>query len=503
MRRKVGTSIVLVLIVLGSLLGLPGAGPARVPGTLPAWWPASLPAVLPGLVPAAHAGAPGSGWAPDQADPGWQRFSAVMGLISEVFVDAPDLARVWHGAIRGAVEALGDRYTVYLEPRQYEQFRQQVLEGTFGGVGLVLDNIGRYVTVISTLPGTPAERAGLRPGDRIVRVDGEDVVGWVLEAVAQKIRGEPGTRVTLTIERGASSAQLQVELVRAEIKIQPIETRLLEGQVAYIRLSSFELGVGAELADLVAGYRAQGVTRYILDLRGNGGGLLEEAWRVANLFLPPGPLVQIVERGGKTVTIDTRGIAWEYSLAVLVDGGTASAAEIVAGAVRDRGYGILIGTRTFGKGSVQTVIPFADGAALKVTTARFLTPGGQAIDGKGIEPRILVEPSAQPGPAVEPFAWKRDLRTGMVGLDVLALQENLAFLGLYPGELDGVFGRGTLEGVRRFQASSGLPVTGAVDTATAGTLAEQVRQRLIESGGPDPVLEKALEVLGSASQSTQ
>lgn len=467
LRRRARSALVLVLAaVVGSLAALPVAG----------------------------AGEPSRAWAPAPDDPGWLRFTAVMGILNDVFVDPPDMARVWSGAVRGAVEALGDPYTVYLEPRQYREFQEEVLEGKYGGIGVVIDQVGSYVTVISVLPGTPAERAGLRPGDRIVRVDGESVVGWTLDAVARRIRGDPGTAVRLEIERGADSSPVAVEVVREEIKLQPLETRLLDDQVAYIRIASFELGLGAQFARVMADYRARGITRYVLDLRSNAGGLLGEAVQVAEQFLPRGPIVRIVERGGKTTTIESSAPEWDYSLVVLVDGGTASAAEIVAAAIKDRGYGLLVGTRTFGKGSVQTVIPFQDGAALKVTTARFLTPSGRVIDGKGIEPLIVVQPEPV-RPQVEPFVWKRELRRGVVGLDVLSLQENLAFLGLYRAKPDGVFGPVTAAAVRQFQSAKGMPPTGRVDAATGRALAEEVRQKLIQQKPADPVLEKALEVL--------
>lgn len=454
---------------------------------------------VPGLPGAARAAEPDQGWVPDKSDPGWQRFAQVMGILRELYVDPPDMSKIWSGAVRGAVEALGDRYSTYLEPRQYQQFQEEVLQGTFGGVGVVLDLLGSYPTVVSTLPGTPAEKAGLQPGDRIVEVDGEKVVGWLTEAVAQKIRGQPGSRVTLLIERGASAASLKVELVREEIKVHPLEVKLLDGQVAYLRLSSFELGVGHTFSTVMAVYRSRGIDKYILDLRGNPGGLLNEAAVVANQFLPPGPLVKVVQQGGKTATLESAGRRWDYSLVVLVDGGTASAAEIVAGALKDRGFGFLVGTCTFGKGSVQSVIPFGDGAALKITIARFLTPLGYAINGKGVEPNLVVEPGPARTTRVEPFAWKRDLRRGVVGLDVLSLQENLAFLGYYRGGADGIYGRGTEAAVRQLQSAQGLAATGAVDTRTAGTLAERVRQQLITGKPADPVLEKALGILTGSS----
>lgn len=449
------------------------------------------------ILPVAQAQSSIQDWSPDQSDQGWQHFRQVIGIVLSSFVEQPNLQRLWQGAIRGAVDALGDPYSTYLDPSQYQQFRERVLEGKYSGVGVVLERIGDFVTVMSVFPGTPAEQAGIKPGDRIVQVDGEEVVGWPVEAVTPKIRGEPGTKVKLTIRRGVSSTPLEFELVRADIKLEPVETKLLNQQVGYIRLTSFEEGVGSQIAEAVSQFRKNGVTRYILDLRGNPGGLIEEAQRVANVFLPPGPLVKIVGRGGNVVTVQSKGESWDYSMVVLVDGGTASAAEIVAAAIKERGMGKLLGSRTFGKGSVQSLIPLPGGAALKITTARFLSPNGNVIDGNGVEPDVALQPEDDESSQVNPFAWKRPLGVMTIGLDVLSLQENLAFLGLYSGPLDGIYGPLTAQAVRRFQQAKGLAATGKVDADTGALLAEEVRAQLIAKENKDPWLDKAIEFLNA------
>lgn len=313
----------------------------------------------------------------------------VRSYVQDRYVDPITEQQLLEGAIRGLVEATGDKYSTYFSQKAYTEFLQE-LRDQLSGIGVQVEYKDNYVTIVAPMKDTPGARAGLRSGDRIVAVNGKDVTGLNFEEVVSMIRGPAGTPVRLTIDRNREI--LHVSLVRAKIPVPQIEWRMLETnpRVGYIHLIQFNEGIGERTRAALDALRAQGMQGLILDLRQNPGGFLHEAVAVASLFVPEGPVVHVVSRTGARETHNSKGRGFDLPLVVLVDEGSASASEVVAGAIKDRGAGVLVGGRTFGKASVQTFFELPDGSGLKLTTARYLTAGGYSINQKGIEPNIAV-----------------------------------------------------------------------------------------------------------------
>ncbi|MCS7088352.1 MAG: S41 family peptidase [Thermoflexales bacterium] len=305
----------------------------------------------------------------------------------------PSREALTDGAIRGMVNALGDPYTQYIEPR-FAKILNEDMSGEFEGIGATLKQTpGGSIQIVRTLPGTPAEKAGLLPGDIIEAVDGQSVLGLNTTEVAAMVRGPKGTTVRLTIRRGDNPRPFEVSIVRARIVIPLVESRTVgDGDIAYVRLFDFSQQASRQLERELQRLLAQNPKGLILDLRDNPGGLLSQAREVGDLFLDAGVLV--VERdyrnNRKVTRTTSRGIAQDIPLVVLVNGGSASAAEIVAGAIQDRKRGVLIGERTFGKGSVQSPQTLANGAQLRITIERWYTPNERQIHNEGIQPDLVV-----------------------------------------------------------------------------------------------------------------
>lgn len=399
--------------------------------------------------------------------------------------------RLVEGAIRGLVGALGDPYSAYLSPEELESF-SATLEGTYSGVGMQLEQRGDAIYVVAPFPGSPAARAGIRPGDRILAVDGVEVRGMPVEAVGARIRGPEGTPVVLTLQRG-DGPPFEVRLVRERIRLRFVDARVLPaGDVGYIRIVQFGQGVSRLVAVAHDRLVRAGVKAIVLDLRGNPGGYLHEAVEVARVFVPQGPVVHVVSRIEGTVTLAASGGRAGPPVAVLVDEGTASAAEIVAAAIRQHGVGFLVGRRTFGKGTVQSLLGVPGGGALRLTTAEYLPPDRQSLDGKGLQPDVEVPPPARADLA--PLTGRWAYRQGDRGLEVLGLQQRLRILGYPVQPEDGVFGATTAAALRRFQQAAGLPATGVYDAATHRRLVAEVERRLGQAQG-DRELQAALAEL--------
>jgi carboxyl-terminal processing protease len=295
--------------------------------------------------------------------------------------------KLLEGAIEGMVNALDDPYSSYLNAETYSRLKESVA-GTYGGVGLLItvDEKGRLM-VVSPFKGTPAQRAGIKSEDYIIAIDGQETINMDLETAASLMQGEPGTTVELTIQSESADSTRQVRLERELIKVPTVEGEMLSEQVGigYIGLTMFNEQTAADLGQKLQELRQQGMERLILDLRNNPGGSLPAAIDVASYFVPEGPVVYIA--GKKKMEAKTaRGYGQAMPLVVLVNKGSASAAEIVAGAIKDTQSGILVGETTFGKGIVQTVFPLPGEAAVKITTHKYLTPAKNDIHKIGITP---------------------------------------------------------------------------------------------------------------------
>lgn len=316
------------------------------------------------------------------------RLFRAMQIIKSRYVENTSADTLLTGAIKGMVSSLGDPHSIYMDPKMFKDFMVET-EGSFGGVGIVLGAKEKVLTVVSPIEGTPGEKAGIKSGDSIIKINGQDTKTMALDEAVSKIRGPEGTQVTLTILRGQDIRDYT--LTRSNIQIKTVSGKMLPENIGYMRISMFNEQTNNEFVKKYQELEKEGMKAIILDLRDNPGGLLDECVKVANKFVPKGPVVSVVTRDGRRDTSTSNLEAVKYPCVVLVNGGSASASEIVAGAIQDTGAGTLIGTKTFGKGSVQTIMRLDGGAAIKLTIAKYYTPGGRSINGVGIEPDVKVD----------------------------------------------------------------------------------------------------------------
>lgn len=297
-----------------------------------------------------------------------------------------------HGAMRGMLGAWKDPYTRFLDPEQLEDEKTS-LEGSFGGLGINIASRDGKILVINPIEGTPADKAGLRPMDEIVRVNDDIVIGWELDKVVKLLRGDPGTSVTVSIRRNNVSKLIDFKIIRDTIKIDTVHSEMLKGQVGYIRLRQFIKTSAADVGKAVIDLKNKKAKGLILDLRNNGGGLLDAACDICDLFIDGGLIVSTKGRvdSANEEYYAHEGVLTDLPLVVLINEGSASASEIVSGALRDRNNTLLIGAKSFGKGSVQVLFNLSDGSGMFVTTARYFTPNGVRIDHVGLSPDIYVK----------------------------------------------------------------------------------------------------------------
>jgi carboxyl-terminal processing protease len=322
-------------------------------------------------------------------DPFWEAWD----IIHDRFVDQPlDDEELMRGAIQGMLNSLDDPYTAYMDPFEFTQSNIS-LDGEYEGIGAWVDTDSEYLTIISPMPGSPAAEAGLEPGDEIIAIDGEDMTGIDGNLVIREVLGPAGSTVTLTVRREGEPQPLEFEVTRERIVIPSVESEMLEGDVAYIHLLQFGDRSAGELRDTLEEMLAQDPVGLILDLRFNGGGFLNSAIEITSEFIPEGVILYEEYGDGSRDTHRALrgGIATEVPMVVLINEGSASASEILAGAIQDYERGLLVGTTSFGKGSVQIVEELEDEqGAIRVTIARWLTPDERLIDGVGLEPDIEV-----------------------------------------------------------------------------------------------------------------
>jgi carboxyl-terminal processing protease len=325
-------------------------------------------------------------------EPFWQTWE----IVQKYYVDQPvDTTLMMQGAIRGMLAALDDPHTSYMDPELYS-LEEQSLAGEYEGIGAYIDTSGDYVEIISPITGSPAEAAGLKSGDLIVGIDGEDMTGVSGDVVHSLILGPAGTDVTLTVKRESLDEPFDVTITRAKIIVPSVESKMLEDEdnLAYVRINIFGEDTADDLHNQLRELMKNDPRGLVLDLRGNGGGYLDTAIDVVSEFIDSGVVVYEEYGDGSRDSYDVKrgGLATEIPLVVLVDEGTASASEITAGAIQDYERGILVGTTTYGKGSVQNWLALVnDQGAIRITIARWLTPSGRQINEIGIEPDYVVE----------------------------------------------------------------------------------------------------------------
>lgn len=321
-------------------------------------------------------------------------FTKILHYVEKDYVEPADEKKLIHGAIRGMLSTL-DPHTVYLSPKVYGHLKADT-SGTFGGVGLEITVRDGWVTVVSPIEGSPALKAGIKPGDRILKINGQSSKGMDLGTAVKEMRGSKGKKVNLTIGRKGLKKPFDVFLTRQTIKAPSVQSELIEKKFLYVKMSGFQERTASDLEKILKKYRKDVLQNgLILDLRNNPGGLLNQAAQVSDLFMDGGVIVTTAARGKE---LDRKEASagkdkQSYPMIVIVNGGSASAAEIVAGALQDHARALILGTQSFGKGSVQSVIELEDGSALKITIAKYYTPSGRSIQAEGIHPDIVVEPA--------------------------------------------------------------------------------------------------------------
>jgi len=320
-------------------------------------------------------------------------FSEVLSLIESNYVESVESDTIINGAIRGMVKAL-DPHTSYLPPASYKEMQVETT-GKFGGLGIEISIRDGVLTVVSPIEETPAFKVGIKAGDKIIKIEEESTLDMTLQDAVSLLRGETGSPVTITIFRDSFKAPKEFTIVRAIIKVRSVVHKLYKKDIGYIKIRSFSKNTSVDLDKALAELEKKEISKLILDLRNNPGGLLNQAVEVTDRFLNRENLIVYTkgrsDEQNMRFTSHDKVAGVSYPLIVLVNSGSASASEIVAGALQDLNRAIILGTHTFGKGSVQTIIPLSDGSALRLTTARYYTPSGRVIQENGIEPDIIIE----------------------------------------------------------------------------------------------------------------
>ena len=338
-------------------------------------------------------------------------FTEVLSIIQSQYVDEVPPKDLIYSAIKGTLRGL-DPHSSFLDPEMYKEMQVET-SGSFGGLGIEITLKDDILTVVAPIEGTPAYRAGIHPGDRIIKIEGLTTKDMQLTDAVKRMRGKPGTKVTITIVREGWTEAKDFDITREQIRVQSVKSMQLEPGIEYVRLRQFQEQTATDLETALEKYsKDDKIQGLILDLRNNPGGLLTSSVEVAEKFLDGGRLVVYTEGRVRNQNMrfnaNAKRIYSDFPIVILVNQGSASASEIVAGALQDWGRAVVLGTQTFGKGSVQTIIPLTDGSGLRLTTAKYFTPKGRSIHGKGITPDILVEQpkvtaSAAPAPG-EPAA---------------------------------------------------------------------------------------------------
>lgn len=324
-----------------------------------------------------------------------ERINEVKSMIDKNYYKNADDYDVLMGMLKGAVSSLNDPYSYYMTEDEYKKFNEET-DGEFAGLGIYVsgsidDNL---ITIVSPMKGTPADRAGLKTDDKIIKINGEDFTADKLDDAVKIMRGKPGEKVKITIlrrDKNGKAQFLDFDIVREIIKVQTVSSKLLKDNIGYISISGFDTPTYNDFNKQYKELKKQGMTKLILDLRNNPGGLLTTSTQVVNTFLDGGLIMYTLDKQNNKETINATKGADDIKIVVLVNKGSASASEIVAGALKDRKRATIVGTQTFGKGIVQTVYNMPDGEGLKLTTSAYYTPSGVNIHGKGIAPDVKVE----------------------------------------------------------------------------------------------------------------
>ncbi|MEY8733102.1 S41 family peptidase [Peribacillus frigoritolerans] len=411
--------------------------------------------------------------------------------IKDDYYEEVDEEKLVDGAINGMIKSLDDPYSAYMDKKEASSFHESI-SSSFEGIGAEIQEQDGQIMVVSPIKGSPAEKAGVKPNDIILSVDGKSVEGLSSSEAVLKIRGEKGTKVDLSISRAGESEPIELTIKRDTIPIETVYAEMLDDGVAKIQVTSFSEHTVQELKTALEEMSKKDMKGLVLDLRGNPGGLLDQAIEMASLFIPNGEVVlQVEERSGKKEVYKSENDGeLKIPVVVLIDDGSASASEIVAAAVSESADIPLIGVKSFGKGTVQTAQDFKDGSNFKYTVAKWLTPEGNWIHKKGIKPDITVKlPDYASLPYISP---DKELKASDSSSEVKAAEEMLKEAGHDPGKIDGFFDEATKNAVTAFQREQKIKETGTIKDDTTVKLMQVIREKILKN---DTQVKKAVEVL--------
>lgn len=433
----------------------------------------------------------------DAVEPvGFDKVKQAYDLISTNYVEDIKGEELIEGAIEGMINKLEDPYSVYMDKETAEQFSSN-LESSFEGIGAEVSMVDGKVTIVAPFKDSPAEKAGLKPNDQVVKVDGESIEGLDLYEAVLKIRGEKGTTVKLDIMRPGVSEVMTIPVIRDEIPLETVypEMKKVDGKkVGYIEVTSFSENTAQDFEKAVKDLEDKGMKGLVIDVRGNPGGYLESVEQMLKLFIPKDkPYVQIEDRNGeKQRYFSSITEKKPYPITVLIDEGSASASEIMAAAMKEAGGYDLVGKKSFGKGTVQNAVPMGDGSNIKLTFFKWLTSDGNWIHKKGVEPTIPVN---QPEYFyANPLNIEKDLVVDSNNEQVKNAQIMLNGLGFDPGRVDGYFSKQTEDAVKAFQKSVKLEESGKITKETAGKLQQALIEKVRDPKN-DAQLDEAMDAL--------
>ncbi|MCT4478195.1 S41 family peptidase [Peribacillus frigoritolerans] len=411
--------------------------------------------------------------------------------IKDNYYEEVDEEKLVDGAINGMIKSLDDPYSAYMDKKEASSFHESI-SSSFEGIGAEIQEQDGKIMVVSPIKGSPAEKAGVKPNDIILSVDGKSVEGLSSSEAVLKIRGEKGTKVDLSISRAGESAPIELTIKRDTIPIETVYAEMLDDGVAKIQVTSFSEHTVQELKTALEEMSKKDMKGLVLDLRGNPGGLLDQAIEMASLFIPNGEVVlQVEDRSGEKLVEKSKNDGeLKIPVVVLIDDGSASASEIVAAAVSESADIPLIGVKSFGKGTVQTAEDFKDGSNFKYTAAKWLTPEGNWIHKKGIKPDITVKlPDYASLPYISP---EKELKASDSSSEVKAAEEMLKEAGHDPGKIDGFFDEATTNAVTAFQREQKIKETGTIKDDTTVKLMQVIQEKILKN---DTQVKKAVEVL--------
>lgn len=416
-------------------------------------------------------------------------------MIKDNYLEDVSDKQLVEGAIQGMLKSLDDPYSTYMDAETMEQFNDTI-ESSFEGIGAEVSTVNGKVNIVAPIKDSPAEEAGLRPNDKILKVDGKSVVGMDLFEAVELIRGKKGSEVVLEVQRAGVKEPFDVTIVRDDIPLETVysEVKKIDGKkTGVIEITSFSENTAKHFSKQLKDLEEKGIEGLVIDVRGNPGGLLKSVKGILENFIPEDmPMVQVAnQQGKKSKSFSDLNEKKPYPISVVVNEGSASASEILAVAMKEAGYEV-VGVTSFGKGTVQQAVPLGDGSTIKLTFFKWLSPEGNWIHKKGVKPTIKVK---QPEYYfTNPVQIKNPISYNHTGDKVENIQIMLKGLGYNPGRADGYFSKETEAAVKKFQEKNELHVTGKINDKTAGKIETAIVEK-IRAGKEDRQMEKALHVL--------